>query len=265
MTTRLLSTILCLATLSALAQDRPKPEKPTGHAPRAIEGWSVRVDERLLAPAHEELGRRAIALLTAKLADIRLLMAHDRVAALQRVAIVLDLTHGSLTSMQYHPSADWLVAHGYARELEKCVHIPVAETFASAQHNHVQPWCVLHELAHAYHDQVLGFDCGPGNVLMDLWCQQHLGQRHDHEGQWAATGVASKTLLNHFMQDPYFQAPPPKSTGRDVFHAAWLHAHLQAVPGLSNADVQATLAVLTAQTCAHEVLRHAPTAKRLLV
>jgi anhydro-N-acetylmuramic acid kinase len=114
-------------------------------------------------------------------------------------------------------------------------------------------------------DQVLGFDCGPGNVLMDLWCQQHLGQRHDHEGQWAATGVASKTLLNHFMQDPYFQAPPPKSTGRDVFHAAWLHAHLQAVPGLSNADVQATLAVLTAQTCAHEVLRHAPTAKRLLV
>jgi anhydro-N-acetylmuramic acid kinase len=114
-------------------------------------------------------------------------------------------------------------------------------------------------------DLVLGFDCGPGNVLMDLWCQQHLGLPYDHLGQWAASGRVSQALLNHFLQDPFFQAPPPKSTGRDLFHADWLQAHLMTEPGLLAADVQATLAALTAQTCAQDLLRHAPTAKRLLV
>lgn len=114
-------------------------------------------------------------------------------------------------------------------------------------------------------DKVLGFDCGPGNVLMDLWCHQHLGQAFDHLGQWAASGKVSQTLLTRFLRDPFFHAPPPKSTGRDLFHADWLQAHLSVVPALSAADVQATLAALTVQTCAQEVLRHAPTAKRLLV
>jgi anhydro-N-acetylmuramic acid kinase len=114
-------------------------------------------------------------------------------------------------------------------------------------------------------DKVLGFDCGPGNVLMDLWCHQHLGQRYDHLGQWAASGRVSQALLSRFLQDPFFHAPPPKSTGRDLFHADWLQGHLNAALGLSAADVQATLAALTVQTGAQEVLRHAPTAKRLLV
>jgi anhydro-N-acetylmuramic acid kinase len=114
-------------------------------------------------------------------------------------------------------------------------------------------------------DKVLGFDCGPGNVLMDLWCHQHLGQRYDHLGQWAASGRVSQALLSRFLQDPFFHAPPPKSTCRDLFHADWLQGHLNATPGLSAADVQATLAALTVQTGAQEVLRHAPTAKRLLV
>jgi anhydro-N-acetylmuramic acid kinase len=114
-------------------------------------------------------------------------------------------------------------------------------------------------------DKVLGFDCGPGNVLMDLWCHQHLGQRYDHLGQWAASGRVSQALLSRFLQDPFFHAPPPKSTGRDLFHADWLQGHLNATPGLSAADVQATLAALTVQTCAQDLLRHAPTAKRLLV
>jgi len=114
-------------------------------------------------------------------------------------------------------------------------------------------------------DKVLGFDCGPGNVLMDLWCHQHLGQAYDHLGQWAASGRVSQALLSRFLQDPFFHAPPPKSTGRDLFHADWLQGHLNAALGLSAADVQATLAALTVQTCAQEVLRHAPTAKRLLV
>ena len=114
-------------------------------------------------------------------------------------------------------------------------------------------------------DKVLGFDCGPGNVLMDLWCHQHLGQAYDHLGKWAASGTVSQVLLTRFLLDPFFQAPPPKSTGRDLFNANWLQGHLNASPGLSAADVQATLAALTAQSCANELLRHAPAAKRLLV
>jgi hypothetical protein len=77
---------------------------------------------------------------------------------LRRVPIWIDKTHGSLTNAQYHPSADWLKEHGYSENLAKCVHIPNAALFASLQHQRIQPWSVLHELAHAYHDQVLGFD-----------------------------------------------------------------------------------------------------------
>lgn len=148
----------------ALSQEQKSPAppleaaKPASRTTRDMEGWKVQLDDRLLAAPNEDLGRRSIALLTARLAEIKLSIPSGRVAQLQRVPIVLDLTHGALTSMQYHPSAGWLVEHGYARELEKCVHIPVAARFASARHNHIQPWCVLHELAHAFHDQVLGYE-----------------------------------------------------------------------------------------------------------
>ena len=77
---------------------------------------------------------------------------------LQRVVLVLDLSHGELTSMQYHPSADWLAEHGYDTNLARCVHIPVATDLPTPRNIREQPWVVLHELAHAYHDQVLGFD-----------------------------------------------------------------------------------------------------------
>lgn len=152
--------IPCMALSQEQKSPVPPPEaaKPVSHTTREIEGWMVRLDDRLLASPNEELGRRSIALLTARLAEIKLCVPAARVAQLQSVPIVLDLTHGALTSMQYHPSARWLVEHGYARELEKCVHIPVAGKFANARHNHIQPWCVLHELAHAFHDQVLGYE-----------------------------------------------------------------------------------------------------------
>jgi hypothetical protein len=153
-----LSSLAACFALTLAAQDKPEAAKPTSRTTQDIEGWTVRIDDRLTAASDEPLGRRAIALLTAKLAEIKLMVPAARVVELQRVPIVLDLTHGALTSMQYHPSADWLVQHGYSRELAKCMHIPVAETFASARHNHIQPWCVLHELAHAFHNQVLGFD-----------------------------------------------------------------------------------------------------------
>jgi hypothetical protein len=150
--------LLTCGVLPLLAQEKPEAAKPDSCTVRQIEGWSVRIDDRLLSGADEPLGTRAIALLTAKLAEIKMSVSAARVMELQHVPIVLDLTHGKLTSMQYHPSAKWLEDNGYSRELEKCVHIPVAGRFASAKHNHIQPWCMLHELAHAFHDQVLGFE-----------------------------------------------------------------------------------------------------------
>jgi anhydro-N-acetylmuramic acid kinase len=112
---------------------------------------------------------------------------------------------------------------------------------------------------------VIGFDCGPANVLMDLWCLRHTGQPYDADGAWAASGQVHTGLLKVMLAEPYFAKPAPKSTGRDLFHADWLDGKLAPFPGLAPADVQATLAELTAQTCATEVRRHAAASNRLVV
>ncbi len=112
---------------------------------------------------------------------------------------------------------------------------------------------------------VTGFDCGPGNVLMDLWCHKHNGEPYDREGALAASGHVMPELLKLFMSDPFFFKAPPKSTGRDLFHAAWLQSHLSGFASASVADIQATLTAFTARACADDVLRYAPDAVRLLV
>jgi hypothetical protein len=132
--------------------------KPNSHTTRKLEGWTVHVDDRLLEGPDAELGERALRSLANSLYEITLEMQADRVHRLQLVPIWLDRSHGKLTSMQYHPSSAWLAEHGYSTNLAKCVHIPDAALFASARDHFRQPWAVLHELAHAYHDQALGFD-----------------------------------------------------------------------------------------------------------
>lgn len=96
---------------------------------------------------------------------------------------------------------------------------------------------------------VLGFDCGPGNALMDHWCQQHTGQPFDRDGAWAATGQVLPGLLAALMQEPFLHKPPPKSTGRDLFNPPWLASHLQHFDQAAAADVQATLTEFTASAC----------------
>jgi hypothetical protein len=153
---------------------------PVAHQTREIEGWMVRVDERLLTGEAAALGTEALTLLRAKLADIAALLPADKVTRLRQVAIWLDHDHGALTSMQYHPSADWLEKHGYRRELAKAVHIPVAARFTDHRHQQVQPWCVLHELAHAYHDQVLGFDHPGVQAVWERYVASGHGNRIQH-------------------------------------------------------------------------------------
>ena len=112
---------------------------------------------------------------------------------------------------------------------------------------------------------VTGFDCGPGNVLLDLWCRAHTGQPYDAHGRWAASGRVVEELLASMLAEPYFALPAPKSTGRDLFHSGWLDTHLQGRSTTPDNDVQATLSSLTATVCARDVLSHASQASTLLV
>lgn len=111
---------------------------------------------------------------------------------------------------------------------------------------------------------VLGFDTGPGNVLLDAWINVQRGEACDHDGAWGATGQAHSPLLDRLLQDEYFFAPPPKSTGREQFNLAWLERHL-AGHDCPPQDVQATLATLTAETVAMALRTTALHTRRLLV
>ncbi len=158
-TIRSIVVIFVLLASVSFAADAPKqPALPTSHTARQIEGWTVRVDDRLLNGDGAPLGERAIKLLTARLVGISAVLPDKALAKLREVPIQLDLTHGGLRPMQYHPDAGWLKANGYSEQLAQCVHIPNVHDFLSPFENHRQPWAVLHELAHAYHDRVLGFD-----------------------------------------------------------------------------------------------------------
>ena len=112
---------------------------------------------------------------------------------------------------------------------------------------------------------VLGFDCGPGNVLLDSWCLRHRGQPYDADGAWAASGRVHPTLLTQLLSAPYFAKTPPKSTGRDLFNLDWLLNQLPAWSTLDAADVQATLAELTARCCANDLQTHGPDSTLLIV
>ena len=113
--------------------------------------------------------------------------------------------------------------------------------------------------------RVLGFDCGPGNALMDHWCQQHTGQPFDDGGRWAASGKRVPGLLEMLMNEPFLQQMPPKSTGRDLFNPAWLATKLAAFGGAAPADVQATLLEFTVVSCANDLQRHGAGSKTLIV
>jgi anhydro-N-acetylmuramic acid kinase len=110
---------------------------------------------------------------------------------------------------------------------------------------------------------VTGFDCGPGNCLMDGWTKAHLQKDYDSNGRWAAKGEIDNGLLSRMLEDPYFRLPTPKSTGLEHFNMPWLEQILGQTPPAA-INVQATLAELTAQSIARS-LAAADLPKRLLV
>jgi anhydro-N-acetylmuramic acid kinase len=108
-----------------------------------------------------------------------------------------------------------------------------------------------------------GFDCGPGNCLMDAWTRRQLQKDYDDRGRWAAKGKSDAGLLNRMLADPYFSLPPPKSTGLEYFNSAWLNRMLGQTPP-DVVDVQSTLAELCAKSVARS-LGEAGLPDRLLV
>ena len=106
-----------------------------------------------------------------------------------------------------------------------------------------------------------GFDCGPGNLLMDAWCMQHLQRPYDDNGAWAESGKALPGLLDRLLSEPYFNLSPPKSCGRDLFNMTWLESHLQ--KDEAPEDIEATLLLLTATSIARAIRTHCAGAQQI--
>lgn len=111
--------------------------------------------------------------------------------------------------------------------------------------------------------QVLGYDCGPGNCLMDAWSKRHLHQDYDKDGKWARKGEVNSALLECLLKESYFSYSLPKSTRPELFNMGWLDNSLSDRP-TEPVDVQATLAELTARSVAAK-LESMMDANRLLV
>lgn len=186
--------VLTLGCFAVAGEAQEKPALPTARTERKVEGWTIRVDDRLLAPENEELGRKALRFLEAKLVEIVLVVPADKVAKLREAPIVLDLNHGKLGPMQYHPSKGWLTSNGYAADLAKCVHLPRAADVATRRNVAEQPCVILHELAHAYHDRVLGFD--------------HPRIREAYE-KYKASGRGDKTMLYNGKRVKHYALTTP--------------------------------------------------------
>ena len=111
---------------------------------------------------------------------------------------------------------------------------------------------------------VQGFDSGPGGGLLDEWSQLHLGQDHDHDGQWGRTGTVQQKLLETMLGDPFFAQLPPKSTSREYFSRSWVEGVISEYPA-SPEDVQATLTELTARSIGSALQGASPEIQRVLL
>lgn len=123
-----------------------------------LQGWTVHADARLVNGEYKEIGTRSLSMLSNHLERLTILMPEKQLAELRKMEIFIEHSHPDLGNMQYHPGLDWLTEHGYDPQLVKKVHIPQAKELLSRQQMLKHPAVILHELAHAYHDQILGFD-----------------------------------------------------------------------------------------------------------
>lgn len=125
---------------------------------KQIEGWTVAVDPQLLSEGNREVGKQALKALANHLQRVTWIVPAERLKELRTMRIWIELDNPVLGNMQYHPGRQWLVDNGHDPRLVKHVHIPRARRLLDARQWAKHPYCVLHELAHAYHDQKLNFN-----------------------------------------------------------------------------------------------------------
>lgn len=123
-----------------------------------LEGWTIHAETSLVTGEHKELGEKALQMLANHLQRIAILLPEKQLADMRRMEIQIEHAHPSLSNMQYHPSVEWLTENGHDPALAKRVHITHADALLSRDQMLKHPAVILHELAHAYHDQILGFD-----------------------------------------------------------------------------------------------------------
>lgn len=147
----------CLSWLHFVTGAATDAAEPKQRVVKNIEGWQVSVDPEMLDTENAEVGNEALKALANHLQRVKYIVAEDRVKELQTLRIWIDWNH-KLGNMQYHPSRSWLEKNGHDPKLTKHVHVPRAKQLLSRSQWAKHPYVILHELAHAYHDQIIGFD-----------------------------------------------------------------------------------------------------------
>lgn len=163
------------------------------HVQREIEGWTVHVDQHLLSDRHQELRRRGLRILANELYKITLVVPEANLERLREVPIFVDLDH-PLKNLQYHPDIGWLRDHGYDEAMARSVHIPRIQRLVDLTQQNTQPWAVLHELAHAFHDRVLGFD---HRAIQDAYDRIVAGKQYESVLHISGRSKRHYALTNH--------------------------------------------------------------------
>jgi len=263
--------------------DRPPRVRASAHHP-----FPAELRAELLAlqsPAHDEIARAAVAGNALALAYAAAVDAVVRASGSDRSLVQAIGCHGQ--TVRHRPERGFTAQIGNPALLAERTRLRVVADFRSRD---VAAGGQGAPLAPAFHAEVFldrrenrailniggianltrlasdgtvtGFDCGPGNCLMDLWCAQHTGAHFDESGKWASGGRVLPQALARMQQDPYFALPPPKSTGRDLFNDAWVRGRIKADEDAQS--VQATLLELTARSICDAIGRDLPRTQRVI-
>ena len=147
---------LVCSTAMGQSENDPKPEFPDPIV-RKVEGWTVKVDPELLTPENKTQGQRLLKALANHLQRVEFILSAEKVKQLKQISIWVE-HDGTGTGLVYHPSERWLERNGMDPRLAKHVHVPKVGHLLDQDQWAKHPYAIMHELAHAYHDQVLGFD-----------------------------------------------------------------------------------------------------------
>ena len=194
--TRTLTALSTLMFTCALHTAAGGADKPRFYDPveKNIEGWTLAVDPALLTDQNKDVAERAFKALANHLQRVKFILPEEKVAQLQKLRIWIELKNKRLGAMQYHPGRDWLMRNGHDPRLVKHVHIPNARALYQRHTWAKHPYVILHELAHAYHDQVLSFD---NKQIIDAYNAAKMKGIYENVLLYTGRKVKHYALTNH--------------------------------------------------------------------